>query len=321
MTALSGPPSDGATYEKGVGMIFCCRPRGAYSHAFASDNSFHLFGYGHDLSHAAGSSDYEPHAFHTMSHNAILVDGLGQAQPGGIQKDPAYGRVIAFGKKGGAAYWCGDATLCYPRERFRPRQGRGRLSAIYEKRDLSYLTRANRHVLFLRKKYFVILDDLAAKRPAQWTWLYHVLDADSMDLDQATGSFSYSVGDVRVRVAHHLGQGKLDVLDLEGKDGFRNPLTGEDYEKDRGRARGERRMVAEHNIWLTTREKHASWRFLSVLYPVPPGASLPKIERLDDLTVRVAAGNEVDVISFDGRTRHPANVVVELGRIAPAGVH
>ena len=34
-----------------------------------------------------------------------------------------------------------------------------------------------------------------------------------------------------------------------------------------------------------------------------------------------AAGNEVDVVSFDGRTRHGADVVVDLEKIAPAGVH
>jgi len=319
--ALSGPPSDPQTYNRGVGMIFACRPRGAYSHAFACDNSFHLFGYGQDLSHAAGSGGYEPHAFHTMSHNTILVDGLGQAQPDGRQAIPYFGRILAFGRSGEAVYWCGDATLSYPRHKFRPSLWWGKLSKIYEQRDLSYLRRVNRHVLFLRKKYFVILDDLAAAQPARWSWLYHVLESQSIQIDKETGSLAYTIGDVKMHVKHLLGAGRLDVQDLQGKAGFRNPLTGEDYTNEFGRARPERTMIAEHNLWVTTRDKHATWRFLTVLYPVGPDMPEPTIERLDDLTIRVAAGDEVDVISFDASTPHPANVVVDLAAIAPAGLH
>ena len=319
VTALSGPPSDPDTYNQGVGMIFACRPRGGYGHAFCCDNSFHLFGYGQDLSHAAGTSDYEPHAYHTMSHNTILVDGLGQAQPRGLQKISYYGRIMAFGNWDDEyVYWCGDATLSYPRERFRPREWWGGLLDVYEKRDLSYLTRVHRHVLFLHKKYFVILDDLSAERPAQWSWLYHVLQAETMDLDETTGSFSYMVGNVQVRVAHLLGAGQLDVQNLQGKDGFRNPITGEDYTNDRGRSSGERGLIAQHNLWITTREKHTNWRFLTVLYPIPPGGQSPTIDRLDQLTIRVSAGHEEDIISFDGKTKHPANVVVDLEAIAEA---
>ena len=319
VTALSGPPSDPDTYKHGVGMIFACRPVGAYSHAFACDNSFHIFAYGQDISHAAGSGDYEPHAFHTMSHNGILADGLGQAQ--GRQGIPQFGRIIAFGRRGDVTYWCGDATLCYPHEPARPRGFWGRLADVYSQRDLSYLTRVNRHVLFLRGKYFVILDDLAAAKPAQWTWLYHVLTCRSFDLETSSGSFRYVIGDVPVYVTHLLGAGQLEVQDLQGPDGFRNPLTGEDYTDQHGAAPANRRFVAAHNLWLTTRDKHAAWRFLSVVYPTRPGEAAPKIERLDHLTVRVTAGDQVDVISFDGNTSRPADIIVDLSAIAAAGLH
>ncbi|HUW81303.1 MAG TPA: DUF4962 domain-containing protein [Phycisphaerae bacterium] len=320
--AHSGPPSDPDTYRRGVGMIFPCRPVGAYSHAFNCDNSFHIFGYGQDLSHAAGSSDYEPHAFHAMSHNTILVDGLGQAQPGGLQEVPYYSRIIAFAAPNDSvAYWCGDATLAYPRRPFQPRHWWGRLSEVYQKRDLSYVRRVNRHVLFVRRKYFVILDDLAADRPARWSWLYHILPDGSLELDRTTGSFRYNVGGVGVHVAHLLGAGQLDVQDLRGADGFRNPLTGEDYAEDFGRGRRERPFVAEHNLWLTTREAHRTWRFLAVVYPVPQGGKAPAIQRLDELTVRVTAGDEVDVISFGPASAQPATINVDLPAIAPAGLH
>ena len=320
VTALSGPPSDPDTYKNGVGMIFACRPVGAYSHAFACDNSFHLFAYGQDISHAAGSSDYEPHAFHTMSHNGILVDGLGQAQ--GRQTIPEFSRIVAFGRAGDdTVYWCGDATMAYPHSPTRPGSWWGRLGEVYSQRDLSYLTRANRHVLFVHRKYFVILDDLAADRPAQWTWLYHVLSCQSMDLDKASGSLRYIIGDVPVGVTHLLGSGQLDVQDLQGDEGFRNPLTGEDYRDQHGAGATKRRFVAQHNLWLTTKNKHPAWRFLSVIYPTRPGSAAPKVERLDDLTLRVTSGEQVDVISFDGQTKQDANIVVDLAAIAPAELH
>jgi len=304
-------------------MIFCCRPRGAYSHAFCSDKSFHLFGYGQDLSHAAGTSDYEPHAYHSMSHNTILVDGLGQAQPRGLQKDPAYGRLLAFYQDSTVAYWCGDATLAYPRERFRPREWWGRLSDLYEQRDLSYLRRANRHVLFVRNRYFVILDDLEADQPARYTWLYHILPDGGLHLDTQSGSFSYQVEDVHVEVTHLLGSGQLDIQDMRGTQGTINPLTGEDYTEDRGRARGERGLVAEHNLYFTTRAPAARWRFLCVIVPYPAhqAGEVRRVERLDDLTVRVTAFAGTDVISFDPDTQHPATVRVDLPSISPAGIH
>ena len=317
--AMSGPPSDPATYRRGVGIVFCCRPRGAYSHAFCCENSFHLFGYGHDLSHAAGSGDYEPHAFHSMSHNTILVDGLGQAQPARGQPLPYYGRIIAFGEEAPyAAYWCGDATLAYPRRPLEVRHWWGRLSDVYRSRALPHLRRVNRHVLFLRRKYFVLLDDLAAGRPARWSWLYHVLRAEEMELDRRSGSFRYRVGEVEVHVFHLLGSGALEVEDRQGERGFRNPLTGEDYTDDRGRARGRRRLVARHNLWLTTARPHRNWRFLCVIYPVAPGAPRPEVERLGPLTFAVRAGPERDVVSFEGAR---ADVAVDLAAIAPAGYH
>ena len=115
----------------------------------------------------------------------------------------------------------------------------------------------------------------------------------------------------------------LDVQDMQGLKGFVNPLTGEDYTQDRGRARGERRHVAAHNLYLTTQEAQTQWRFLSVVLPVPPDGreTERRVERLDDLTLRVTAFGETDIISFDPGTSHAATVKIDLPAIAAAGVH
>lgn len=319
VTALSGSPSDPDTYRKGIGMVFACRPDGAYSHAFACDNSFHIFAYGQDISHAAGTGEKEPYAYHTMSHNAILVDGLGQTQ--GRQSVPRFGRLLAFGHKDGVVYWCGDATLSYPRIKHRVRTYWGEIGEVYDQRDLAHVTRVNRHVLFVRNKYFVILDDLAAEEPAQWTWLYHARDSKQADLDREKGAFRYRIGDVDVHVVHLRGRPQLDVEDRLGLEGLVNPLTGEDYRQAIEKIPAAERIVARHNLWVTTRDKQRAWRFLTVIYPVRPGAPAPRIEGLDDLTLSVQAGKNVDVISFDARTAHPANILVDLAAVAPTGLH
>jgi hypothetical protein len=122
-------------------------------------------------------------------------------------------------------------------------------------------------------------------------------------------------------VTQLLGAGALEVEDRQGLDGLVNPLTGEDYRKDIENVHPSSRYVAKHNLWLTTKDKHAAWRFFSVIYPVAPGGDAPKVERVDDLTIRVTADKQVDVISFDGRTKQAADIVVDLAAIAPAGVH
>lgn len=314
--ALSGSPINPATYQEGTGMIFAARPRGGYSHSFACDNSFHWFAFGHDLSHAAGTSDYEPYAYCSMSHNTILVDGLGQAQPRDLQRQPWFARIAAFKQQDNLVYWCGDATNAYPKAPFRAGDWWGKLAPVYEQRQLPALKRVQRHVLFVDNRYFVLLDDLEAESPAQWTWLYHILDEDGFSLDETSGSFEYQMGDVHAKVVQLLGAGELGVEDLRGLKGLTNPLTGEDYREDRGKARGERSLIAEHNLWLTTREKHARWQFLTVLFPWRKDDAPPNIERIDNLSLRVTQGGEEEVISFSGAA--DADVAVDLPALRTA---
>ncbi|MDP6039796.1 MAG: DUF4962 domain-containing protein, partial [Candidatus Latescibacteria bacterium] len=214
--AMSGPPNDPNTYNNGLGIVFCCRPRGGYSHSLASDNSFHIFGYGHDLSHAGGATPYgDSCSYHSMSHNTILVDGLGQFQGRSEQSAPVIARLIAFEQSENFTYWCGDATLAYPRQPGEVRHWWGGLSDIYKERDVRHLKRFNRHMLFVRNKYFVILDDLEATKPTAFTWLYHIQPEGPLNLDTDTGSFTYQIEDIKVEVAHLLGKGQLSIHNMQ----------------------------------------------------------------------------------------------------------
>ena len=319
--AMSGPPNDPNTYNNGLGMIFCARPRGGYSHSLASDNSFHIFGYGHDLSHAGGATPYgDACSYHSMSHNTILVDGLGQFQGRSQQSAPISARLIAYQESPNLTYWCGDATLAYPREPGEVKHWWGKLDDLYKTRDVSHLKRFNRHVLFVNNKYFVILDDLEASKPAQFTWLYHIKPEGPFTLDKNSGAFTYQINDVKVDVMHLLGQNQLTIHNMQGADGLKNPLTGEDYTQDWKNREGDKPFDVAHNLFITNKDPKMKWRFLSVILP-SKDTSQHKIERLDDLTLKVTAFEQTDIISFDPNTKHKANITIDLPTIAKTGLH
>ncbi len=300
------PPSSRECYEKSVGMIFACRPAGSHSHSFCAENSFHVYGYGEDLTHGAGSSDPEPYSGHSMSHNTVLIDGIGQVQRHWRDR-PRLGFLRAFARGEGYVYWAGDATGAYPPRPSRPRGYWGRFDELYERRDAAHLRRFIRHVLFLRGRHFVIFDDLAASRAAKFSWLYHVLPGEPLRFDPKTWTIDYRVGKVPVRVVHAAGTGDLELIDQKGMDGYRNPLTGEDYSRNRGRLRRPPRLVCGHNLYVSNKTPAKEFGFLCVIAPAAPGARPPVIRRLDDRTVQVGR----DVVSFDPAGPHKANFVID----------
>ncbi len=306
--AGSLPPSSRECYEKSVGMIFACRPAGGYSHSFCAENSFHIYGYGEDLTHAAGTGTPEPYSGHSMSHNTVLVDGLGQTQD--VRADtPRKGFLRAFARGTGYVYWAGDATGAYPKAPTRPRGYWGRFDDYYLTHDARHLRRFIRHVVFLRGKYFVIFDDLAATKPTTFTWLYHVLPARPFRFDKKTWSVDYRVGKVGVRLVHAAGVDGLELIDTKKAGALGNPITGEDYAANRGRSRrrGADDLLAAHNLFISNKTPARQHYFLAVIAPVAPGEKPPVIRRLDDRTVQVGA----DVVSFDAATAHKADIVVD----------
>ena len=304
--AATGPPSLRSTYEKGAGVIFQCRPRGGYSHSFNSDASFQLHAYGQMLNHGGGSSaNKDAYAYHTMSHNTILVDGLGQAQPTRGMLYPTYGRIVGFKRGPDYVYFAGDATRCYPKRPGSYRRWSLPLHEVYERRALPHLERFIRHILFLRGRYFVIYDDLASSKPATYTWLYHIQPKRPFSFDKSKFAVDYAVGKVKVRLQHIAYPHRLKLDNRKGLDAFVNPFTGEDYRKWR---QGE--ILCAHNLWVSNAEPAKEWRFLTVVYPASPGSTIPPIERIDDATVRIGE----DVVCFDPKsaTAARANFIVDV---------
>ncbi|HUU26982.1 MAG TPA: DUF4962 domain-containing protein [archaeon] len=329
-------PGELDNFDKSVGITFHARPRGAFNHSFFGDNSFQIYAFGQNITHAGGSTQNgDRHAHHSMSQNLVLVDGLGQAQPShtrweNFRKElfrPYFARVSRYREEGGTVYFKGEAAGSYIRYPYHYFEfwgflGDGKTNP-YDERDLSYLTLADRHVLFVDGRYFVMLDDLAVSpegRPqgSSFSWLYHVLQDVPLAWDEGSGSFSYATGGVTT-VVKVISSAAVTFEDRKKEEGLVNPVTGEDYRPwvrkiqryDKNYA-GPYPELVTHNIWITNREPVPGMRFLAVIYPYREGTPAPRIEKLDHLTVRVSCGTKSEIVTFAPEAHPEADLQVEL---------
>jgi len=301
VTADSQPPSSYDAYEDAVGMTFHCRPAGGYSHSFWSENAFDIYAYGQVIAHGGGSTmNKDRHANDTMSHNTVLIDGIGQEQDRLCSRLERAGYISAFSKGNDYTYWAGDATDAY--------------------QAVPYLKRFIRHVLFVKDRYFVIFDDLQTDQanPARFQWLYHFYPEVELKFDQDKFQFDYQIGRTCVKLAHIAGPEDLTFMDRQGMDGLVNPITGTDYREkwqDVARDKGRRLPLFAHNLWISNRTPVAEQHFLAVIFPYRQGESAPDITRLDDFTVRIESSDISDVISFDRDCTLHSDIIVDYKSI------
>ncbi len=300
----SGPPSDPATYRDGVGMIFHARPRGGYGHSFQSENAFEAFAYGSVIATGGGrKANGDRHAAATMSHNAVLIDGLGQDFD---QLDPeteTAARIIAWHEEPGLVYWCGEAT-----EAYRP--------------NVPGIERALRHVLFVDDRWFVVFDDLGLTGdadPARFSWLYHVHQDVPVAIDAATSSFRYTVGEANVLVRHAVDSGELEMLNLRGEDGYRNAITGEDMlAVARGSVESSplRTWTGDpvwNNLWVTTSPRREA-QYLAAIVPWRAGADEPAVELLGERHIAVTTDAGRRTVFFGAPGEQEADIIVDWER-------
>jgi hypothetical protein len=324
-------------YPESLGIIFHARPRGAFNHSFYGDNSFQIYAYGRNVTHAGGSTQNgDRHGHHSMSQNIVLVDGLGQSQPSHTRMssfrkslhNPWNARIARYSEQDGTVYFKGEAANAYIRFPHRTVEFWGELGDgkvfPYRDGDLSYLEQADRHVVFVDGRYFVMLDELAvseSQRPqgSRFSWLYHVLQDVPLHWDKDTQTFSYTVDGVSTVVRQVSLAEPIAFEDRKGADGLINPLTGEDYREFAKKITlydktytGPYPETVTHNIWITNREPAHRMRFVTVIYPYKEGSDIPRIERVDDLTVRVSCGGNSETVTFDPEAHPQAEVQVGL---------
>ncbi|MGH9672242.1 MAG: DUF4962 domain-containing protein [Bryobacteraceae bacterium] len=144
-----------------VQIRFKASPMGRWSHGHDPHNSFTLNAYGAALLVNNVYRDLYGTPFHrdwvwsTRAQNAVLVNGEGQK----AHSADLGGRILKSDFQDGMDYLAGDATASY--------EGR--------------LTRAHRHVFFLKPDVIVIADDLRAPSPSTFQWMLHGQKAFDVD--------------------------------------------------------------------------------------------------------------------------------------------
>ncbi len=144
-----------------VQLRFKASPMGRWSHGLEPHNSFTLNAYGVPLLVNCNYRDLYGSPFHrgwvwgTRAHNAVLVNGEGQKP----RSADLGGRILHWQFQDGLDYVAGDATASY--------EGR--------------LTRAVRHVVFVKPDLIVLADELAAPRPSTYQWMLHAQQPFQVD--------------------------------------------------------------------------------------------------------------------------------------------
>ena len=182
VTGLVAMHSDLLDRER-ISLYFKSSPYGSYSHSQADQNGFILHAYGEALAIKSGVYDYYNSVHHrgftkrTYSANAITYDGR-EGQP--IDDFDAKGQVLGFVHHPIFDAVSGDATAAY----------------------MGGLTRAVRHIVYVRPSMYVVIDELAAERPggSEFEWNLHADDKLEFDADGLGATIEKGGAGLRVRL-------------------------------------------------------------------------------------------------------------------------
>lgn len=316
--ASSSPPNAYGAFTNGIGFITHARPRGSeVNHSEFTDGEVQMWAYGASITDG-GVGNYRKHP---MYHNALLVDGIGVCLPQKPLHD-WFSRLIAWTNSPVFTYVGMDITRSFNRSNFTV-GGYGlnpAFATFYTSHRVPHVSSVQRHIVFPRKKYWVIYDQLETTRNATFSWKWNVVEPTA-EVDAGNCRFYYTASNhyngrnVGVHVAHVVDPGTMVMTHLSGTNFARyNPITGEDYSL----TDGDTVPRWNHTIWVSNREKTTNWHFLTAVYPVKwDSDSVPSIIRINDNAVRVVNGGEDDTISFE---RSGTNVVVVLDFKEGAGV-
>lgn len=301
--SMDKAPNQFDAFTNGVGFITHARPRGSeVNHSEFTDGEVQMWAYGANVTEG-GVGNYRKHP---QNHNTLLVNGIGQCLPNTPMHD-YYARLSAWTNTDGFTYVGMDLTRAYNRSNFTI-GGYGLQSdfvTMYSTNRQPQISKVERHILFARKKYWVVYDVLTATTNSIFSWKWNILE-DTAIVDTNNCAFTYTCtnnyngSNVTVFVKHIVDPSTMSLTNLHGTNLTRaNPITGEDYNSTDGDAADLRWW---NNIWVSTKIPTNNWHFLSVIYPTKWMGVPPSITRIDDYTVAVTNGAEGDVITFATNT-------------------
>lgn len=182
VTGLVAMHSDLLGRER-VSLYFKSSPYGSYSHSQADQNSFIVHAFGEPLAIKSGVYDYYNSLHHrgftkrTYSANTITYDGR-KGQP--IDDFDAKGRMLGFVHHPDFDAASGDAAAAYQGE----------------------LTKAVRHILYVRPSMYVVIDELATDRPggSEFEWNVHADEKLEFDPDGPGATIEKGGAGLQVRL-------------------------------------------------------------------------------------------------------------------------
>lgn len=145
---------------KDIHLSFKSSPYGSISHSHADQNAFILNAWGKELAINSGYREFhrsKQHKYYTRqteSKNAILIDLRGQ----GVQNKNSSGKITLFEEGERYTRTIGQAATAY--QWLQPR---------------IKIESAEREIVFIDKRYFVIRDHIKASKPVMATWMLHAV--------------------------------------------------------------------------------------------------------------------------------------------------
>jgi len=248
-------------------VYFRSSPFGAKGHMHANQNAFNLSRRGEPLFYSTGyyTSFGDPHSMssyrHTRAHNAILVNGCGQAFG-----HEGYGWIKRFASGEKIAYVCGDATMAY-----RPTVDQQFLDMLAESKIAltrengygdSQLKQFERHVILIRPDTVVIYDVLESEVDSDWTLLLHTMKKPELD---KTGLLVLATEKNRATGF------------VTGSQPLNSRMTDQFWSPPVDIKKKYKNMSAQYHITYTSKEKSRAMRFLTVLQTANPGKDLPAV--------------------------------------------
>jgi hypothetical protein len=229
-------PTTSRGFNKGCGFILSGNPGGwsSVGHGHPSTLDVQLWAYGANLTESG-------YGFTSASkvgwtHNVPAYNGTSLFNDGRAPQLDYLARITMFTNTADVTYAAVDGTRSYAVVDYPDDAGGWLMFGEYANRhrraEAAALTRMQRHVLFPRKKYFVIYDECAAKIGSTFSWIWQIpsglANLSGADFTyRATNTLTKS--NVLVHVKQVMDSSMLTVTNLSGRRTLFNPMTGEDY--------------------------------------------------------------------------------------------
>lgn len=237
------------------------------THGQSDENSFHLYAGGDML--ATEHAGRSPLAYTTEAHNAILINGRGQAPSMGSRG--VDGRLVRYGDHPAHTYLLGDAKSAYDQNTLGQEGIR--------------VGRADRHVLYVKAlvghcegsgpvPYFILYDDIQHDdHENTYSWLLHTSNRNQVDLNPAGEATEQNLETLSIVGA--AGEGQLEVFFF----GQKRPAISQQPVERLTRLKAEVEAVNPH--------------FMALLLPLKQSASQREFE-VKELSGTGFSGGSID---------------------------